>query len=599
MARLLRAARVRCIGPAAVSPGSAGTVRSANRLLVRAARQAPGWSAVLVFSTVAAAVSALLVPAALGGAVDAVLGSGKSGMALVHLAAVLAAGALAELLAALAGASYSASATAWLRHRLLRHVLGLGLAGQRRFATGDVLTRLTGDTPASGDVLPVLVGAVVSVFTAGGALVALWLIDWRLAAAFLLGLPPTVVLIRVFIVRASDLFVAYRRFQAAIGARLVDALAGIRTIRASGTATQEVERILTPVSELGATGRALWRVQGHMAWQAALLMSFLEVLVIAVAGFGVAAGRVTPGELLAAVGYVRIALGVFMEIDSLVQVVQARAGAARVAEVLAEPGPAAGSIRRLPEGPGALALREVTVRVGERVVLDQLDLEVPAGASVAVVGRSGAGKTTLASLVGRLIDPDEGQVLLEGVPVTALDPEDVRRAVAYAFERPVLLGSCVHDAIAYARPSSSRGEVKHAARAAQADGFIERLPARYDTPLGRAPLSGGETQRLGLARAIAHGGRILILDDATSSLDTATELQVQTALAALLGSRTCVVVAHRAATAARADLVAWLDSGRIRACQPHAALWDDPEYRAVFATSLVPVDAAAQQGSRA
>ena len=141
--------------------------------------------------------------------------------------------------------------------------------------------------------------------------------------------------------------------------------------------------------------------------------------------------------------------------------------------------------------------------------------------------------------------------------------------------------------------------MKRAARAAQADGFIKRLPARYDTLLEQAPLSGGEAQRLGLARAIAQGGRVLILDDATSSLDTATELQVQTALAALLGSRTCLVVAHRAATAARADLVAWLDSGCIRAFQPHAALWDDPEYRAVFATSLVSVGSAAQQGSRA
>lgn len=590
---------MRRVLPVVTAPGTAGTVATANRLLVQAARQAPGWSAVLVLATVAGAISALLIPAALAGAVDAVLGPGESGMALVRLAAVLAGGALAELLGALAGASYSASATAWLRHRLLRHVLGLGVGGQRRFATGDVLTRLTGDTPASGDVLPVLIGAVASVVTAGGAVVALWMIDWRVALAFLLGLPPTVVLIRVFIVRASDLFVAYRRFQAAIGARLVDALAGIRTIRASGTAAQEIERVLTPVSELGATGRALWRVQGQMAWQAALLVSVLEVLVIAVAGFGVAAGRVTPGELLAAVGYVRIALGVFIEIDSLVQVVQARAGAARVAEVLAEPTPRTEPVRRLPEGPGALALQGVTVRVGERVVLDRLDLEVPAGASVAIVGRSGAGKTTLASLVGRLIDPNEGQVLLEGVPVTALDPEDLRRVVAYAFERPVLLGSRVHDAIAYGRPSSSRGEVERAARAAQADGFIERLPARYDTLLGQAPLSGGETQRLGLARAIAQGGRILILDDATSSLDTVTELQVQTALAALLGSRTCLLVAHRAATAARADLVAWLDSGRIRAFQPHAALWDDPEYRAVFATSLFSVDAAAQQGCRA
>ena len=583
--------------PMTIESGTGGTVLTANRLLMQAARRAPAWSAVLVLATVAGAVSALLVPAALAGAVDAVLGSGESGTALWRLAVVLAGAALAELLGDLAGVCYAAATTAWLRHRLLRHVLTLGVGGQRRFAAGDVLTRLTGDTPDAGQVLPAVFGVVVSVFTAGGAVVALWLIDWQVAVAFLLGLPLTVVLVRVFIVRASGLFVAYRRIQAAIGARLVDALAGIRTIRASGTAAQEIERILTPVPELGATGRALWRVQGQMGWQAGLLVSVLEVLVIAVAGFGVAAGRVTPGELLACVAYVRIALGVFLQATTLVGVVEARAGAARVAEVLAEPAAQpARPARRLSEGPGALALRDVTVRVGERVVLDQLDLEVPAGASVAIVGRSGAGKSTLGSLVGRLIDPDEGQVLLDGIPLTTLDLWDLRRVVAYAFERPALLGARIHDVIAYGRPSSSRVDVERAARAAQAHGFIERLPAGYDTPLVQAPLSGGEAQRLGLARAIAQGGRILILDDATSSLDTATELQVQTALAALLESRTCLVVAHRAATAARADVVAWLDSGRIRAFQAHAALWDDPEYRAVFDASLVSVGAAAQQG---
>ncbi|MGH8907361.1 MAG: ABC transporter ATP-binding protein [Egibacteraceae bacterium] len=578
------------------TPGILGTAPTANRLLLQAVRRAPLWAAVIALTTLAGAVTALLLPAVMAGAVDAALGRGPSGVALARLAAVLAAAALVELLGGLAGAFYSTSVTAWLRHRLLGHVLTLGVGGQRRFSAGDVLTRLTGDVPGSGNVLPALFAAVVSIATAAGAVVALWLIDWRVAVAFLLGLPPTIALVRVFVMRSSDLFVAYRRLQAAIGARLVDALAGIRTIRASGTAAQEIDRILVPVPELGRTGRAIWHAQRQLAWQAGLLVPLLEVIVIAVAGFGVAAGRVTPGQLLAAFGYVRIALSLFDQIDTLVAFVQARTGATRVAEVLlAQPLPRPPT-RPLPDGPGALAFRGVTVRVGERVLLDQLDLEVPAGASIALVGRSGAGKTTLASLVGRLIDPDEGQVLLDGTPVQLIAPGQLHDAVAYAFERPTLLGSSVHDAIAYGRPSSSRADVQWAARAAQAEVFIGRLPQRYDTPLAQAPLSGGETQRLGLARAIAQGGRVLVLDDATSSLDTATERQVQTALAMLPEGRTCLVVAHRATTAARADLVAWLDSGRIRAVGPHAALWNDLEYRAVFAASPAPVTAAARQG---
>ncbi|MGH3922723.1 MAG: ATP-binding cassette domain-containing protein [Pseudonocardiaceae bacterium] len=485
-------------------PETAGTTPTANCLLLQAARRAPSWSAVLMLATVAAAVTALLFPAALAAAIDAALGRAEPDTAFVRLAGLLAAGALADVLVGLTGASYSATTTAWLRHRLLRHTFALGVPGQHRFAAGDVLTRLTTDAPGSGQVLPVVFRAAMVMATSMGAVVAIWLIDWRVAVAFLLGLPPTIVLVRVFIVRASELFMAYRRLQAAIAARLVDALAGIRTIRASGTAAQEIDRILVPVPELGATGRALWHTQRQLTWQAALLVPLLEILVIAVAGFGVAAGRVTPGELLAAVVYVRLALGVFEQVESLAVVAQSRVGAARVAEVLAEQvGLPHALTRSLPEGLGALELRSVTVRAGERVVLDQLDLEVPAGASVAIVGRSGAGKTTVASLIGRLADPDEGEVLLDGIPVHMVATEDLRRAVAYAFEQPAILGSSVHDAIAYGRPASSRADVERAARAAQAEGFIARLPARYDTPIAEAPLSGGEAQRLGLARAIA------------------------------------------------------------------------------------------------
>lgn len=548
-----------------------------------------------MLATIAGAVASLLFPAALGAALDAVLGRAEPGPALTRFAALLAATVLSGLLGGVAAAFYGAATIAWLRRRLLSQVLALGVAGQRRFAAGDLLARLGGDAPGSAQVLPALVGATVTVATSVGAVVALWLIDWWVAAAFLLGLPVAFVSVRVFVVRVLDLFVAYRRLGAAIAARLVDAFAGMRTIRASGTAQREIERILAPLAELSETGHALWRAQRDVSWQVGLLHALLEITVLAVAGFGLAAGRITPGELLATVGYVRIALDIIEQIDTLVRVADARTGAARVAEVLAErPELSVASTRPLPDGPGVLTLRGVTVRAGGRVLLDQLDLEVPAGVCLAVVGRSGAGKTTLASLVGRLVDPDEGEVLLDGVPVAALAPNQLRQAVAYAFEQPALLGETVHGMIAYARPAASRAEVEQAARAAKAEDFIRRLPEGYDTPLARTPLSGGEAQRLGLARAIAQGGRVVVLDDATSSLDTATEVQVQAALAALLAERTCIVVAHRATTAARADLVVWLDGGRVRGLQPHVLLWEDPEYRAVFAASPAPAEAGAQ-----
>src|SRR6266540_3349709 len=505
---------------------------AADRLLLGVARRAPRWTAALLVATLCGAAASLLAPAVLAAAVDAPLHRGGPATALARLAALLAVMAAADVLAPLAAAGYEASSTAWLRRRLLDRALALGVGGPRRLDPGDLLSRVGADAPATAQVLPDLLQAAVAVLTGAGAVVALALLDWPLAVAFLAGLVPVTVLVRAFMVRASELFAGYQRLQAGIACRLLE-----------------------------------------------------ETVVLAVAGLGLAAGRLTPGDLLAAVGYTRLALGLFEQVDVLVAAARARAGAARAADALDDPAAPAQARpappMALPAGGGSVSLRGVAVRAGRERVLDRLDLDVPAGACVALVGRSGAGKTTLASLIGRLRDPDEGSVLLDGVPVSALDPDVLHRAVAYAFERPALLGGTVAGTIAYGRPSAPAAEVRAAARAAEADGFVRRLPDGYDTPLERAPMSGGEAQRLGLARAILQGERVLVLDDATSSLDTATEMKVSAALGGLRSTR--LVVAHRAATAARADLVAWLDGGRVRALAPHAELWRDPGYRAVFA----------------
>jgi ATP-binding cassette subfamily B protein len=215
--------------------------------------------------------------------------------------------------------------------------------------------------------------------------------------------------------------------------------------------------------------------------------------------------------------------------------------------------------------------------------LNGLDLTVPGGTAVAVTGRSGASE--LAALAGRLADPDGGEILLDGTPLPRLTRTALRGEIGYAFARPALFGRTVADALAFgpARPPDAR--LRDAARDARADDFIGRLPHGYATPLADAPMSGGELQRMGLARAFAHAGRVLVLDDATSSLDTVTELQITDALLNRLADRTRLIVTHRASTAARADLVAWLEDGRVRALAPHAELWDDPDYRALFGGS--------------
>jgi ATP-binding cassette subfamily B protein len=464
-------------------------------------------------------------------------------------------------------------------------VLALGVPGQRRFPAGDLLSRLIANAATPASFVPLLLSAGSILLVAVGSVVGLILIDLRLAGAFLLGVPVAIVVGRAFLAKASEPFLRYQQVQAAVIARLLDAHRGIRTIRASGTVNQEIRRILESLPELRDAGRQTWAAQRLASWRLSLLSPMLQVLVLAVGGFILTTGDITPGELVAAASYVGLALGGIGLLEVLVALLSCQISAGRVGEVLETKlavSPPSAPVD-LPPGRGQLELRDVSVRMGDRMVLHHLQLSVPPGTTVAIVGRSGTGKTTLVGLVGRLLDPDDGEVLLDGVPVSQVKLEQLRRAVTYAFERPALLGSCVHDMIAYARPTASRAEVETAARVAQADRFIRLLPEGYDTPLVQAPMSGGELQRVGLARAILTRARVIVLDDATSSLDTATEMKVAQALERVLAGRTSLVVAHRATTAARADLVAWLDAGHIRALAPHDVLWSHPSYRAVFA----------------
>jgi ATP-binding cassette subfamily B protein len=516
-----------------------------------------------------------------------VIGGTQVAQALLRLAVLIAVAAAVNALDELIGAYYGSRLTARLRHRLLDRALALGVSGQQRFPPGDLLSRLTINAGAPASFLPLVISAATTMLVCVGGVIGLALIDLRLVIALLLGVPPAVVLIRLFVAKAGGSFVRYQELLAAVVTRLLDTLRGVRTIRASGTTQQEIDRIVEPLPELHKVGRQVWTFQGQVSWRLGLLVPMLQLLVLAVAGFALTAGDITAGQLVAAISYVSLALGSVGLVDALISLLGIQVGAGRVGEVL-ETGLAVrppSCPAPIPPGAGQLELRDVSVRLGERAVLDHLDLSVPAATSVAVVGRSGTGKSVLVSLVGRLLDPDDGSVLLEGVPVTRLELSALRRIVTYAFERPALLGATVHDMIAYSRPDATRADVAAAASAAQADRFIRLLPEGYDTPLNRAPMSGGELQRLGLARSILTRARVVVLDDATSSLDTATEVKVAAALQRVLAGRTSLVVAHRAATAARADLVAWLDAGRLRALAPHDVLWSDQDYRAVFAVA--------------
>ncbi|MET9697228.1 ABC transporter ATP-binding protein [Streptomyces sp. NPDC006529] len=563
----------------------AALARAGDRALLAAARHSTGRTAAVGACSTGAALAALAEPAVLGHTLDLLLRGDPAGpLWTVWCTAVIAAEVLLDAAVSALTGRVNGRSTAWLRRLGLTRLLSTAPHHACRHAPGDVAARLTAHATEAGTTPAAAAGGLASLLPPLGGLIALFVIDVWTALAFVTGLPLLAVLLRSFSRDSADSVSRYQQVQLTMAGLLVEALAGARTIAAAGTLLRERARILRGLPALGAEGRRMWRVYGGTSARTSALMPLLLYVVLGVGGLRLAAGALGVGALLAAVRYAGLAAGVGAVTGRLAAVVRGRAAARRTAALLVLPELPYGTRELSPGGPGTLELRGVRVVRGGRAVLDRVDLLVPGGTTVAVVGRSGSGKTLLAAVAGRLTDPDAGRILLDGVPLAQLSHDALRRDVGHAFDRPVPAGRTVADAIAFgAGPPPGREAVREAARAAGADLFVRRLPQGYDTPLADAPMSGGEIQRLGLARAFLHAGRLLVLDDATSSLDTLTAREVERSLAERIRPGTRLVVAHRISSAARADQVVWLEHGRVRATGPHGDLWHDPDYRAVFA----------------
>jgi ATP-binding cassette subfamily B protein len=541
------------------------------------ARRGGGWLPLLGAADLAGTLTALALPAVLGQVVDAVVSGSGSRSWLTVAAALVAVAVTADLVAVFAEPACVARTTAWLRLRLVRHVFAIGPQGVRRFDTGDLVSRVSGNAVDAAHAGPGAVMLGSAVLPPVGSLVALVYLDVWLAVAFVGGVALVGLVLRGYARGTTQVVGAYQEIQGRIAARLSESLTGARTIAAAGTVYREERRVLEPLPALHDEGWGTWRLLARAGAQAAVVGPLVLVAVLAAGGYQLVHGRISPGDLFAASQYAVLGAGLGGLTGVLGTLARARAAVRRAAEVLTV-APVPHGTRTLPEGPGVLEFRGVTARADGVTVLDRVDLTVAGGAAAAVVGPSGAGKSVLAALAARLRDPDEGEVFLDGVPLRDLDHDVLRAAVGCAFERPVLVGETVADAVGL---GLERARVESAARATHAHEFVSRLPDGYDTPLAVAPMSGGERQRLGLARAW-HAERLLVLDDATSSLDMVTEMQIGTTLTGDHGHRTRLIVTHRAATAARADLVVWLDGGRVRAVGAHDRLWEIPAYREVF-----------------
>ncbi|WP_216216819.1 ABC transporter ATP-binding protein [Amycolatopsis aidingensis] len=555
-------------------------MRPADRLLCRTLLATRVTGILLVAAGVVDAATRIAIPAVLGAALDEVLGgAGPLSPASSLLLALLLVAVLAEPAREYLARRCELLGMKELRDRSSRHAISLG--AQSRFAPADSQARLLESTAEAARVSTAGLTLLTSVCTSVAGLVALVLIDLPVALVFLCGAPLVWWLTRWLIGRVGRMTGRYQRAHADLAERFLDALTGIRTIRASGTAEREIGRILGTLGELRETGHDYWETQRRAGWQLGLLTPLLAVAALSVAGLGLLAGRLSAGELVAVSSYLTYALGLLRQASVLAKFARARGSAERLSELLAQPVPPEGY---LPAPVGALTvrLRGVSACHGHRRVLGEVNLDIPAGSSVAVLGSDGAAASLLAEVVAGLRIPDQGAVLVNGVAQSAFDSRALRERVGFAFARPHLLGNTVADAVAYTDEPPAPDRVETALDTAAARPFVDRLPEGAATPLPGLRLSGGETQRLGIARAVCRDVGLLVLDDALSSVDTVTESTITEALRTVAPGATRLIVTHRATTADAADLVVWLDGGQVRATGPHRELLNQAGYAALF-----------------
>src|SRR5215207_2215846 len=372
-------------------------------------------------------------------------------------------------------------------------------------------------------------------------------------------------------------------------------VSGVRVVKAFAAEPRQLQRFEGSVARVFSQSMVATRLRAFYNPFIGFLPSVGLAVVLLVGGRAVIDGRLSVGDFAAFYTYLLMLIAPMRQLGLALGMAQrATASGARMFEILdREPQVVApAGAAPLPGGRGRVELRGVTFTYerANRPALDRVDLAVQAGTTVALVGGTGSGKTTLVQLLARLYDVDAGAVLIDGADVRGVALDSLRGAISVVDDDPFLFSATVHENIAYGRADATREEVERAAERAQAAGFVAELPEGYDTTVGERglTLSGGQRQRLAIARAILSDPRILVLDDATSSVDASTEQAIKTALQEVMAGRTTFVIAHRLSTIALADEIVVLEHGRIVARGSHDELLDASPLYAEIAEKGLP-----------
>lgn len=459
---------------------------------------------------------------------------------------------------------------AGLRSELYRHLQVLSFAYYDKVQTGELMSRVTADVDALRFAAGVsVVNGLMNVTTIVGIVAAMLLMDWQLAVVSLLFLPLLVAAVWRFSRQSGRAWGAVQAATANLSAQIQENLAGVRVVRAFAQEAAEVERFQRVNRAFQQANLQAVRLTSFWTSAIQFLAAVGTVLLLWYGGRRVMAGIITLGTLIAFNTYLaNLVHPVRMLAHNISSLSRAWAGLRRICELLdVEPQvrekPGAESVGRLA---GHVVLHDVSLSYdGVRRVLDHVGLEVLPGQRVAIVGRTGSGKSSLVQLIPRFYDPTEGRVLIDGRDVRDLPLADLRRSVAVVPQETFLFSASIRENIAFGRPEASLAEVMAAAKAAQIHDFIQSLPDGYDTVVGERGLglSGGQKQRVAIARALLMDSPILILDESTSAVDVQTEFLIRQAMERVMAGRTCFIIASRLSTVQGADLVVVLDKGRI------------------------------------
>jgi ATP-binding cassette subfamily B protein len=467
-----------------------------------------------------------------------------------------------------------------LRQRVYDHLLGLELGFFDRQQTGQLMSRTTVDLQAVRFFLGYgLLFMIQSTLTIVLAAAAMFVTDAELAAVSLAPVPFVVFVARRFGTRARPAIQETQQRIAELTAEAEENISGVRVVKSFARESRQRKRFSDSVGRVFAQAMISTRLRAFYGPFIGFLPQIGLAAVLLFGGKRVIDGQMTLGGFTAFYAYLLMLLAPMRTLGMSLGLAQrAAASGARLFQILdREPQIVAPpDARPLPDGSGRVELRDVSLRYdgATRDALHEVSLGIEAGRTIALVGATGSGKSSLIGLLPRLYDVSEGAVLIDGVDVRSLEPTSLRGAIAIVDDAPFLFSASVHDNIAYARSDATREQVEAAARRAQAHDFIERLPDGYDTRVGERglTLSGGQRQRVAIARALLADPRILILDDATSSVDASTEQEIKRALADVMRGRTTIILAHRLSTIALADEIVVLESGEITGQGSHDEL---------------------------